>query len=129
LIQRDVTVTLAAGGGEVTTAPGRLQVFSAGDRLRRALTTLGIGLLGAALFIPIPIIHLLGIPMAIIASVVISIRQFSSAARLDPLRMPCPKCGGTNRIGGGLGLRHPAQPVERMCDECRRGLQLRIADQ
>jgi hypothetical protein len=126
--ERDVTVTLATGAGETTTATGRLKLFNPGDRLRRALTTLGIGFLCAALLIPIPIIHLLGIPLAIVASIVISIRQFSSAARLDPLRMPCPKCNAINRVGGGLGIRHPELPVERNCDSCRRPLQLRITD-
>lgn len=128
MVAQAVHITLAAAGGEATTADGTLREFSVMDRARRALITLGVGLLCVAVLIPIPIIHLLGIPLALIASVVISVRQFSSAARLDPLRMACPKCGGTNRIGGGLGLRHPTRPVERMCDDCRRHLQLRITE-
>lgn len=128
MTERDVTVTLATGAGETTTAAGRLRLFNPGDRLRRALKTLGIGFLCAALLIPIPIIHLLGIPLAVVASIVISIRQFSSSARLDPLRMPCPKCNAVNRVGGGLGMRDPDVPVERNCDSCRRPLQLRIAE-
>lgn len=128
MVARPVRVTLEAAGGETTSADGVLREFSLLDRTRRALITLGVGLLCVAVLIPIPIIHLLGIPLALIASVVISIRQFSSTARLDPLRMPCPKCGATNRIGGGLGLRHPMQPVERMCEDCRRHLQLSITE-
>jgi hypothetical protein len=128
MVARPVRVTLEAAGGETTSADGVLREFSVMDRTRRALITLGAGLLCVAVLIPIPIIHLLGIPLALIASVVISIRQFSSTARLDPVRLPCPKCAGINRIGGGLGLRHPKQPVERMCDDCRRHLQLRMTD-
>ena len=126
--QRKVIVILATADGAITRAAGTLDEFSAADRVKRAAATFAIGVLVAVLFIPIPIIHLLAIPFALIAGTAISIRQSMSVARLRPLRMPCPKCGGTNRVGGGVGLRDVATPVERMCDECRRGLQLRLTE-
>lgn len=123
----NVTVTLTSGDGESSTAAGVLRTFSPLDRVRRAAVALGVGLLVAAMLIPIPLIHLLGIPLAILAGVVASVRLARSRARLAPLRLACPKCGAVNRLGAGAGLVHPDRPVMRTCDSCRRSLELRIA--
>jgi hypothetical protein len=84
-----------------------------------------IAVLLASTLIPIPIVHLLGIPILLVTGVILAVRQVSMAGRLRPLRLACPKCGVPNRVGGGLGYR-TAEPRERMCDSCRRGLMLRI---
>lgn len=121
-------VTLTLPSGEATSASGVLREFSRADRAVRALRSFGLSVLLAALFIPIPIIHLLAIPFLLIGGAVVGIRQLVIVARLQPFRMPCPKCAGSNRVGGGLGVRNVAKPIERSCDECRRALRLMIAD-
>ncbi|HEY3933346.1 MAG TPA: hypothetical protein VGL65_01880 [Gemmatimonadales bacterium] len=122
---RNVVVTLSAPGVDPVRAKGIFQEFSVGHRIRRAGVVMLVGLGVAASLIPIPIIHLLGIPLALIIGVVAAIRQLSMVGRLKPLRIACPKCGERNRVGGGLGYRS-TDPRERMCDSCRRALTLTI---
>lgn len=119
-----VTVTLESWGGTVTTAPGILQRFTPVQRVTRAGVILLIGIGAAALLIPIPIIHMVGIPVALLAALVMAGRQLTIASRLQPLRLPCPNCGALNRLGGGLGYRRAMDPIDLNCDSCRRGLTL-----
>lgn len=119
---------LETSDGSATRTEGLLRTFTAADRAGRAGAVL-LGALGlAGMFIPIPIIHLLAIPIILVAGAGVAGRQLMSVARLAPLRIACPKCGAVNRVGGGLGYRQIDRPIERMCEECRRGLQLRIED-
>ena len=126
MTKQPVDVTLASSDGIETHGKGTLCLFSPGDRLKRALAVLGITVLVAGLLIPIPIVHLLGIPLTLVLGLGIAARQMSRTQRLLPMRLPCPKCAAPNRVGGGLGLRSIEHPIERMCDSCRRTLQLRI---
>ncbi|MES2123580.1 MAG: hypothetical protein V4503_02710 [Gemmatimonadota bacterium] len=121
-----VTVTLESGGGAVSTAPGILQRFTPAQRAMRAGVFLLLGLAGAAMLIPIPIIHLVGIPLMLLVGIVAAVRQLRAAARLKPMRLACPACDVKNRIGGGFGYRQPDEPIEMNCDSCRRGLILKV---
>jgi hypothetical protein len=126
MTERRVVVVLEAPDGTTASADGLLREFTLAERARRAALVMLVAIGLAATLIPIPIIHLLGIPLLLIAGVVLTIRQVSSVARLRPLRIPCPKCGGVNRVGGGLGYRSITDPMDRMCEGCRRILTLRI---
>ncbi len=121
-----VTVTLDVADGPATTAAGTLRHFTAGQRLLRAAGTLLVGIVVAVLLVPIPIIHLVGIPLALVLAVFFAGRQLLASVRLAPLRLPCPKCGAENRVGGGLGYRSATTPIEHTCDSCRRELTLRV---
>lgn len=122
MAERVVSVVLAASGGEQTTGEGRLVELPRATRLLRALG-FGVGsILVAALFIPIPIIHFLAPPAIIITGMVLATRQARATARLLPCRLPCPKCGASLLLGGGLGMAHPMEPMEVRCGDCRRGL-------
>lgn len=118
---KPVTVVLACSDAEPTRVPGRLRIFSPGQRLMRAAGMIGLGLVAAVVMLPIPIIHLLGIPLVLIVGIGAAIRQTRSVARLAPMRIACPKCGEPNSIGGGIGFRTATGPIERRCEECRRG--------
>jgi hypothetical protein len=124
--ERAVQVTLKAHDGTAESVPGRLQEFTHVDRLRRAILTMLGAILVAAMLIPIPIVHLVGIPLMLVLGIFASIRQFASTVRLRPARVACPKCQGVNRVGGGWGYRSVGQPIERQCEQCRRGLTLTI---
>lgn len=119
--ERLVTVRLTAPGAEPVSAPSVFDEFTVADRVRRSGLVMLAAVLLAATLIPIPIIHLLGIPLLLFTGVFLAIRQLSLAGRLRPVRIACPKCGQPNRIGGGLGVASLA-PRERMCDSCRRNL-------
>jgi hypothetical protein len=127
MAERPVTVTLASGG-EQSSGPGQLAEISRGTRIGRALG-FGLGsIVTAAVFLPIPIIHLLAPPAILITGGVLATRQFRATARLLPMRRPCPKCGAMTSLGGGIGIRHPEQPLEVRCGDCRRGLTRTIAE-
>lgn len=123
---RTVTVSLASGDTAPSQGPGELRTFSPAERVgRAALVLLGACAL-AALLIPVPIVHLVGIPLVLLAGVIAAVRQAMAVARLAPMRLACPRCGGANSLGGGLGYRTIAGPIERQCESCRRPLELRL---
>ncbi len=127
MADRAVIVTLTASGDEASAAAGTLIEIPRATRIVRA-AGFGFGsILVAALFIPIPIIHLLAPPAIIISGMVLATRQFRATARLLPLHVSCPKCGAMITLGGGIGVRHPDDPLEVRCGDCRRGLTRTIA--
>ena len=128
MVKRNVQVVLAAPGVNSVTAPGILCSFTPFDRVKRAALVFGGAVLLAATLIPIPIIHLLGIPLLLITGIVMAVRQLRAVGRLLPLRIACPKCGAVNRVGGGFGYHDPAAPHERACDSCRRHLTMQIIE-
>lgn len=125
---RKVWVTLEATGVDVVTVAGILRDFTAVDRMKRAALVMGGAVILAGALIPIPIIHLLGIPLVLLAGMLMAARQLASVTRLQPLRIACPKCGAVNRVGGGFGYRSVASGLDRTCDSCRRNLTMRITD-
>jgi hypothetical protein len=119
-------VTLSAASGEATHATGSLRILTPGQRGLRAALTLLAAVVLAALIIPVPIVHLVGIPIILIAGIVVAIRQYRGVARLRPMRIACPKCGASNAIGGGVGYATSTGPIRRPCEHCRRELELRF---
>lgn len=125
--RRSVTVALTAADAEPSRATGELRIFSPIERAGRTLLVL-LGAVGAAaLIIPIPIIHLVGIPMILLAGIVAAVRQGLAVARLSPMRIACPRCGEVNSVGGGFGYRSSTGPIARRCESCRRALELSIS--
>lgn len=120
-----VTVRLDADGVPSVEAPGQVKTFTMPERIKRGGTLMLITLLVALPFVFIPIIHFLAVPMIVVFGGVMSVKQLSSVYRLAPMRMPCPKCGASNRVGGGVGYRS-LEAKDQMCSSCRRNLTLRI---
>ncbi|MEO5799810.1 MAG: hypothetical protein ABIZ70_14380 [Gemmatimonadales bacterium] len=128
MTEQPIAATLKSAGGVTTSAPATLQRFTMVDRMLRAAGFLLLGVVAAAMLIPIPIIHLVGIPLVLLVGLVTAARQLARTARLTPVRIPCPNCGAMNRVGGGLGLRNIDAPIELNCDSCRRSLTLEVGD-
>lgn len=122
----ETLVTLTAADGESTRASGRLALLTPGQRGLRAALTLLVAVALSALIIPIPIVHLVGIPIILIAGILAAVRQYRGAARLEPMRIACPRCGASNSVGGGFGYPSASQPIPRPCEACRRELVLRF---
>lgn len=108
-------------------ASGEMRILTAGARVGRAAGIMLIAVALAAAIIPVPIIHLVGIPLILVAGVVAAVRQLRSVAQLAPLRVQCPRCGAGNSIGGGLGLATATGPMHRDCESCRRQLEIRFS--
>lgn len=124
--ERSATLTLVADGAEPTHADTTVTMFSSAQRLRRAIVALLIGAAAAAALIPIPIVHLLGIPLAVLASIVIAVKQLRVAARVGRVPVACPKCAAPQAIGGGFGFTSIDGPIPLTCDSCRRMLTLTV---
>lgn len=124
--QYAANVTLSSSDGAMATLDSWVRIYTPMERVYRAglLMIVCIGL--AASLIPIPIIHLLGIPLVLITGLVLALKQLRAVARLRPLQIHCPKCDAVNRVGGGIGMRSLAQPTEWTCEGCRRVLTLRV---
>lgn len=119
-----VQLTLTAGDGEPTRATTALTVFTPAQRVTRAAAILAVALVVAVALIPVPIIHLVGIPLALLLGLALAARQLRTVARLAACTMACPKCGERTAVGGGLGLRSATGPLALSCQSCRRGLTL-----
>lgn len=101
-------------------------VFSPAQRGRHAIVALVIGAVAAAALIPIPIIHLLGIPLVLVTSIVIAVKQLRVGARVGRVAVNCPKCAAPQAIGGGFGFASIDGPIPITCDSCRRMLTLTV---
>ena len=122
---RRVLVSLEAPELPPVIREGVFTDFTSQQRVLRSAGVFAISVVIAALFIPIPIIHLLAIPMALGAGILVAVRQLAMVGRLAPMRMACPKCGALNRVGGGIGVR-TLVPQTLTCDSCRRSLVMQI---
>ena len=119
-------IALESPGVPSSKADASVTVFSPARRATRAAIVLLVAIAFAAALIPIPIIHLVGIPLAIVAGIALAIIQLRTVARLAAVRIPCPRCGASQLIGGGMGFRSIDGPIEVNCDSCRRPLVLSI---
>jgi hypothetical protein len=126
--ERAVTVVLSSADGGEVRGEGVLREVTTPTRMLRAAGYLLGAVVLAASLIPVPIIHFIGPPALLITGGVVAVRQLRAVARLAPVRLPCPKCQAVNRIGGGLGMAHPDQPIAVRCESCRRGLTVRLVD-
>lgn len=123
---RAVKVSLSTSDAPPTSVPGSLTVFHPPRRMLRAGVVMLIFVGMAALLIPVPIVHLIGIPLVLIVGMLVAFRTLRTVARLAPTHLACPKCGARNNVGGGLGYRTETGPIDRACESCRRPLELRF---
>ena len=124
--EREVDVILAAEGVSEVAVRGTLRVFTPMQRVARAGAMMLVAVVLAGSLLPIPIIHLIGPPLILLTGVVLAVRQLGTGVRLAPMHVNCPKCGYSNRIGGGLGWHNVDHVMERHCESCRRVLVMRI---
>jgi hypothetical protein len=124
--ERRVRVTLEFGDEQPSTTEGIVEEFTPLQRLKRGGGMLAGTLLLTLVIAFIPIVHLIGVPLVLIGGLTISVLQMRATARLRPVQLACPKCGGVNRIGGGLGMAELSGSSHHMCEDCRRDLVLRI---
>ena len=121
-----VEVVVTISGAEPSRAVGELRVLSPGARLRRAAAVMLAAVILAALIIPVPIVHLVGIPLILMLGIATAVRVSRSVAVLAPIQVACPRCAAINSLGGGLGLTTSTGPIDLSCESCRRQLQLTI---
>ena len=118
----DDTAQLAGLGA--LPVPVRLQVriLGPGARLRRAALGPIAGLGVAVAVLPVPIIHLVLPPIALVAGVVAGIRRGLVRILFEAVRGTCPCCGQEQSLG--LEGQPYRLPQELKCHACRQLLTL-----
>ncbi|GEM_PF-1365871 len=109
--------------GEQRTAPATGMVRSPGFGARvgkAALTLLG-SLVLAALFLPIPLMHLAGIPI-VLAGVFFAARSLRGSTVLRAAHGTCPACGEETSLFVGFGGTPYKLPIRTSCEHCAREL-------
>ena len=109
-------------GGPRTAAVAAVATPDSGQRIRSALVAVGLGVLFALVFLPIPIVHFAGVPLALIVGLVVGARRLAPGRRLRAIRGPCPHCGHEQSYFLGPRWKRVGMPLKLSCEQCAKGL-------
>lgn len=114
----DVPVRVRAINGQVgDDAWIRHRLIPLRQRAVEAGKFFGIGLAGGAVFLVVPLIHLLGILFALVM-LGIAIARVRATAVVDAAGGICPRCKHDGRFFVGLGHRRFRLPMDASCEQC-----------
>ncbi|HEX5819093.1 MAG TPA: hypothetical protein VFY20_09455 [Gemmatimonadales bacterium] len=116
-IERPVALE-AWPGGPRTPGVVTLAVPDAGQRIRSAAVAVGIGVALAVVFLPIPIVHFAGVPLALLAGLIVGARRLAPGARERAIRGPCPHCGHEQSYFLGPRWKRSGLPRRLSCEQC-----------
>jgi len=114
-----VELPLKGFGAPATVAQVEFYGLSAADRLKRAGTILGAGLLAAIIFIPVPLVHLIIVPAALVLGVVLALVRLRQGEIFRSVVGICPFCGTEQRF---TALGRFRIPKKLNCSSCKRQL-------
>lgn len=123
----DTPRTLSLKGFGVPAAPvtASTRHLSLRQRLGRAGRAFGMALLAALIMLPIPIIHIIGPPAAILIGLVLGLRRLGEGEIFVSAEGACPFCQVHQRLGlAGSRFRLPCTLT---CNSCRQPLELDAA--
>jgi len=126
-VERPVSLEAWRGGPR---APGVavLAIPDGSARLRSAGIALGLGVLLALVFLPIPIVHFAGVPLALLGGLVIAGRRLAPGARLRAIRGTCPHCGHEQSFYLGPSWKRGGVSRQLVCESCAQTLAALEAD-
>jgi hypothetical protein len=118
---RFLELPLRAFGAESTAARVELDVLSPADRLKRAGVIIGISLAVAVVAIPIPLVHLVLVPGALVLGVIFSLVKLSQHEIFRTVQGRCPRCAAEQSftVMGQFKL-----PKRLHCSSCKQELTL-----
>ena len=118
---RSLELPLRAFGATATAARVELDVLSPSDRLKRAATILGFSVIAAAIALPIPLVHFVFVPGALVAGIVMAIVRLRQGEVFRSASGSCPYCGVEQQftVLGRFRL-----PKKLYCQACQRQLVL-----
>jgi hypothetical protein len=119
-----IELPLKGFGAPATVAQVEFYDLSAADRLKRAGTILGAGLLAAIIFIPVPLVHLIIVPAALVLGVLLALVRLRQGEIFRSVVGKCPFCGTEQRF---TALGRFRIPKKLNCSSCKRQLILEEA--
>ena len=98
-----------------------LDVLTSGERMKRAGVIFGAGLIAALIALPIPLVHFVFVPGALVAGVVLAAVRLRQEEIFRSASGACPYCGAEQRftVMGPFKL-----PKKLHCGSCQRQLSL-----
>lgn len=105
-------------GGPRTPGVLAVTVPDTGQRVRSAAVALGLGVLLALVFLPIPIVHFAGVPLALLVGLVVGVRRLAPGPRARAIRGPCPHCGHEQSYFLGPRWKRIGLPRRLSCERC-----------
>jgi hypothetical protein len=114
---RTLELPLKGFGAPPTLAHVEFLSLSAVDRFKRAGMILGACLLAAIIFIPVPLVHLIIVPGALILGVVFALIRLQQREIFRSVVGRCPFCGTEQRF---TALGRFRIPKALTCSSCRR---------
>jgi hypothetical protein len=119
-----VELPLKGFGAAPTPARVELASLTTFDRLKRAAIIFGAFVLGALVFLPVPIVHLVLVPGALVLGVVFALVRLRQQEIFRSVQGRCPFCGTeqTFTVMGRFRL-----PKKLHCSSCQRQLTLEEA--
>ena len=121
VIERPVSLE-AWRGGPRTPGVAVLAVPDGPARLRSAGIAFGLGVLFALIFVPIPIVHFAGVPLALLGGLVIAGRRLAPGPRLRAIRGACPHCGHEQSFFLGPSWKRGGVSRQLVCESCAQTL-------
>jgi hypothetical protein len=118
---RSVQLPLRAVGAAARPALVDIGVLGPRDRLKRAGLALAAGVGGAVVAIPIPIVHLVLVPGALLTGIGLALQRLAQGETFRGARGQCPYCATDQRftLAGRVRL-----PKTVYCGSCQRELYL-----
>ena len=121
---RSLQGSLRGFGVKPTVAYLQLNTLTLADRLKRAATIFGLGIVLALIAIPIPIVHFLLVPGALLIGTVLALVRLGQGEVFRTTTGRCPFCGQEQSFSvmGRFRL-----PKKLHCSSCQRQLLLEEA--
>ena len=115
-------VLLKGFGSPPAQATVVVETLAVRDRLRRAAIAFTIGVAAAVIALPIPLVHLVLVPTALLLGIVIAALRLGQREVIRSAEGACPYCGTQQRLG--LAGRVFKLPRRVHCQQCQRALDL-----
>ena len=111
------------GSGPVGAAEARIDLLGLGRRLFRGLIPVLLALIAALLLLPVPLMHLAGIPLLAIG-LYFGYRNARSREVFRSASGTCPSCNEQTDLFVGFGRPPFKLPIKTSCASCWRNLTL-----
>lgn len=118
---QSIELSLKGFGAPATQAQVEFYRLSPGERLKRAAVILGAFLIAAVIFLPVPLVHLVIVPGALVLGIVFALVRLRQREIFRSIVGRCPFCGAEQRF---TALGRFRVPKTLNCSTCQRQLVL-----